>query len=58
MKEVYVTPSIEKISFQCEDIITTSATTSTLTSSINGKEAVSVGSVAASNVTTLPGWEE
>lgn len=57
MKKVYVTPSIEKIGFQCGDIITTSAAT-TLTSSINGKEAVSVGTVAASNVTTLPDWTE
>ena len=44
MKKVYAKPSIKKVSFQCEDIITASGTEApVLKTSIGDVEATSVG---------------
>lgn len=44
MKKVYVKPSIKKVNFRCEDIITASSTeTPVLKTSIGDTEATSVG---------------
>lgn len=48
MKKVYVKPSVDMVSFQCEDIITASTPDApVLKTSVGGVEATSVGTYSA-----------